>query len=73
MGVLPVPPVAKLPTQISGKLNEADLNIFLSYKKFLTQITNPYNNENGNNKYLKLLSKIKNLKSIKFTGCYTKI
>ena len=32
MGVLPVPPTAKLPTQIIGKLKEDDFNIFLSNK-----------------------------------------
>jgi len=41
MGDLPVPPVARLPTQIIGKLKELDLKIFLSNKKFLHQIILP--------------------------------
>ncbi len=35
---------------IMGRLNSADLKIFLLYKKLRTIIINPYNNEKGNSK-----------------------
>jgi hypothetical protein len=56
MGVLPVPPVAKLPTQITGKLNAADFKMFLSYSLLRSQITAPYIQVMGNRRYLKLFS-----------------
>jgi hypothetical protein len=58
MGVFPVPPTARLPTQIRGKLNAADFKIFLSNNQLRSQIIAPYTNEKGKSKYLKLLSKI---------------
>jgi len=57
MGVLPVPPTARLPTQMMGKLNAADFRIFLSNNQFLIHTMMPYKKAKGNSRYLKLLSK----------------
>jgi hypothetical protein len=59
MGVLPVPPVAKLPTQIIGKLKEDDLKIFLLYNQLRSQMIAPYIHEIGKRRYRKLFSKRK--------------
>lgn len=56
IGVLPVPPTARFPTQMIGKLNSADFRIFLSNSQFLVQIIMPYKKEMGKRRYLKLLS-----------------
>ena len=56
MGVLPVPPTERFPTQMMGKLNDTDLKIFLSYNLFRSQIIMPYKIDNGNKTNLKLLS-----------------
>jgi hypothetical protein len=56
MGVFPVPPVARLPTQISGKLNSADFKMFLSNNLFLIQMMIPYMMARGSKKYLKLFN-----------------
>ena len=58
IGVFPVPPIAKFPIQINGKLKVADFKILRSNKAFRTQIIIPYTIENGNNKYLKLFSNL---------------
>ena len=52
MGDFPVPPIARLPTHIIGKLNCDDRSIFLLYNEFLMIIAKPYNSENGNNSIL---------------------
>src|SRR5689334_11062927 len=52
IGDLPVPPITKFPTQITGKLNSAERTIFLLYNQFLIIITKPYSSENGNNNIL---------------------
>ena len=62
MGVLPVPPTARFPTQMIGKLNAEDFLMFLSNNQFLIQIIMPYKNEIGKSRYLKLLSNIIYLK-----------
>src|SRR5580765_2875300 len=49
MGDLPVPPIARLPTQMMGRLNFAERRTFMSYKKLRMRTTRPYNSENGNN------------------------
>jgi hypothetical protein len=56
IGVLPVPPTAKLPTHIMGKLNVADVKIFLLYNALRNKMIPPYNMEIGRNKYLKLFN-----------------
>ena len=56
MGVLPVPPVAKLPTHMIGKLNDADLRMFLSYSLLRSQMIAPYIQEIGKRRYLKLFN-----------------
>jgi hypothetical protein len=53
MGDFPVPPIARLPTHIIGKLNCDDRSIFLLYNQFLMIIAKPYNSANGINKILK--------------------
>ena len=58
MGVLPVPPTARLPTQIIGKLNALDFRIFLSNNQLRSHINAAYKMETGKSRYLKLLSKI---------------
>jgi hypothetical protein len=39
IGDLPVPPVERFPTHITGKLKDDDLRIFKLYNMFLHQIT----------------------------------
>jgi hypothetical protein len=56
MGVLPVPPTDKFPTQMMGKLKDIEERIFLSYNLLRTQIISQYKIDNGNNTNLKLLS-----------------
>src|SRR6185437_9311254 len=56
IGVFPVPPTARFPTQISGKLKIADLSIFLSKSKLRVFIIPPYKTENGSKRYLRLLN-----------------
>jgi hypothetical protein len=63
MGVFPVPPTARFPTQIIGKLKTADFKIFLSNSQLRSQIMAPYIKEKGNSKYLKLFSKMALLKN----------
>ena len=53
MGDFPVPPIARLPTHIIGRLNSDDRNTFLLYNQFLIIIAIPYNSAKGNNKILK--------------------
>jgi hypothetical protein len=54
IGVFPVPPVARLPTQMMGKLNAADFKIFLSNNLLRNHIMPPYSQLNGKRRYLKL-------------------
>src|SRR5829696_6430247 len=56
MGVFPVPPKARLPTHIRGKLKAADLKYSLSKSQLRSQTIAPYKIETGRNKYLKLFS-----------------
>ena len=69
IGVLPVPPNERFPTHINGKLNSADLRIFLLYKKFLMMVIKPYNNAKGRNNTLKDFKKTL-LKFIHFLRSY---
>ncbi|HLY68846.1 MAG TPA: hypothetical protein VKR53_03900 [Puia sp.] len=50
MGDFPVPPTARFPTQITGKLKLVEAKIFLLKRKFRVKIMNPYIIEKGNNK-----------------------
>jgi len=56
MGVLPVPPTARLPTQMIGKLKEEDFKIFLSNKTLRNFMMTPYKKESGSKRYLKLFN-----------------
>jgi hypothetical protein len=56
MGVLPVPPTARLPTQMIGKLKEEDFKIFLSNKTLRNLMMTPYKKESGSKRYLKLFN-----------------
>jgi hypothetical protein len=56
IGVFPVPPTARLPTHIIGKLKDADFKMFLSNNQFLVQMIIPYKKEMGKRRYLKLFS-----------------
>jgi len=58
MGDLPVPPTAKLPTQISGKLNLAELRYCLSNSQLRILIKAPYKTASGNNKTRKEVRKM---------------
>ena len=69
MGVLPVPPTARFPIQIIGKLNAEDFKIFISYNQLRSHTAAPYNSENGRRRYRKLFSKILVLKCINIVGC----
>lgn len=56
MGVLPVPPTARFPTQMIGKLKDADFKMFLSNSQLRNFIMAPYKKESGKKRYLKLFS-----------------
>jgi hypothetical protein len=56
IGVLPVPPTARLPTHMIGKLKEEDFKIFLSNKILRNLMMAPYKKESGSKRYLKLFN-----------------
>ena len=49
---MPVPPVLRLPTTITGNENDFDESIPASKSKLRNRIIKPYKNENGSNKIL---------------------